>query len=553
MLFTVITWGLSGCGNYETADLILKGGMIYTMNPAHPYAEAVAVKGDRILYVGSNRHVSRYKGADTEVMDLRGSTVLPGLIDAHAHLGSLGRFLSELNLVGTGSPAEIRRMVLERMESAEDGEWITGRGWDQNDWEEKRFPTWKDLEGTESHPVYLRRVDGHAAWVNRTALAICGVDRNTPDPDGGWILRDENGDPTGVLIDNAADLVSLKMPQPSFETRLEWVKKAVAECHRAGLVGVHDAGVDSIKLEVYRRLLEDGELNLRVYAMLHDTSKAVDWLEERFRRGPFTSEDRFLSVRSVKLFADGALGSRGAALLEPYRDDPQNLGLLIHDRDFFVAITEKALQHGFQVCTHCIGDAAVRLVLDAYEAALKSQPVTDHRLRIEHAQVIAPEDMPRFAELGVIPSMQPTHATSDMPWAEDRLGPERIRGAYAWRELLDSGCRIPCGSDFPVEDPNPFRGIYAAVTRQDEKGRPEGGWYPDQKMTVEEAVRGFTLDAAYAQFADSLQGTIAEGKLADFTVIDRNIFKVEPREILHTKVIYTIIGGEIVYAANSRR
>lgn len=541
--------GLMGCSRQPSADLIILRGLIYTMNPAMPQVEAVAVRGDRIVSAGSVEEIRKLQGPQTRLLDLRGKTVLPGLIDAHAHLNSLGRSLAELNLRGTSSPEQIREMVLARIDQTPQGEWISGRGWDQNDWERREFPTWRDLTGTEARPVYLRRVDGHAVWVNKTALDLCGVDRNTPNPAGGRIVRDQTGAPTGILVDNAIDLISRKMPISSRAERIRRLKSAIATCHAVGLVGVHDAGVDSVDLSIYEELAERNDLKLRVYAMLDDSSEAKTWLWSRLQNGPLLMPDHSLTVRSVKLYADGALGSRGASLQEPYSDDSTNRGLMTTTPDELYQITRQCLQAGFQVCTHAIGDAGNRIALDVYERVLKENPVEDHRLRIEHCQVLSLDDIGRFSALGIIPSMQPTHATSDMPWAEERLGSERIKGAYAWRKLLDSGCRIPCGSDFPVESPNPLWGIYAAVTRQDHDGKPVGGWYPEERMTILEAVRGFTLDAAYAAFAEREMGSIEVGKLADFTILNRDIFNVAPPDLLKTQVVYTIVGGEIVYSS----
>jgi len=538
------------CRPSPPADLIIFADCIHTLNPQQPSAEAVAVSGDRISYVGSRQGAEALRGSATRILDLKGSTILPGLIDAHGHLLSLGRSLSQQNLVGTTSAEQIRELILERQKSMPAGQWIQGRGWDQNDWSAQAFPTWRDLAGTEANPVYLRRVDGHAAWLNRTALDLCGIHRDTPDPPGGRIVRDASGNPTGILIDNAMDLARAVIPQPTKDEMLKWTRAAIRECHCVGLVGIGDAGVDSAMLEVYRELQKNGELSLRIYAMLSDEDST--FLNKRLDRGPDTT-DAYLTIRSIKTYADGALGSRGAALLEPYADDPSNRGLMIHDPDYFYQLTRRALDRGFQVCTHAIGDAANRMVLDEYEKTLKSRSAEKCRLRIEHCQVVSPQDLPRFGKLGVIASMQPTHATSDMPWAQDRLGSARIRGAYAWRSILDAGGRLALGSDFPIESPDPLWGIYAAVTRQDRDGQPPGGWFPEQKLTVEEAVRGFTLDAAYAEFAETSRGSIEVGKLADFTVLDKDIFKIAPQEILKTRVTHTIVGGREVYTADAPR
>ncbi len=531
----------------QTADLIITGGTIYTLDPKMPRVEAVAVSGQWIVYAGTLGEAARYRGPSTRTLDVAGMTVLPGFVDAHAHLAGLGNSLAVVDLSGTKSPQEVRDRVLARMTGAEPGAWVLGRGWDQNDWEVRVFPTWRDLEGTDSHPVALRRVDGHAVWVNRCGLEVCGVTRTTPDPAGGKIVRDDAGEPTGVLVDNAADLVRAKIPEPSFDERVARLKRAVAECQRYGLTGVHDAGVGEKDLDAIRYLDQHHELGLRVYAMLDADEPA--FAEAFIRSGPAADEDQYVVVRALKLYADGALGSRGAALIEPYTDDPGNRGLLVHTREDLLRWTVLALENGFQVGTHAIGDAANRLMLDVYEEALSERPAADPRLRMEHAQVLAPEDIGRFAKLGVIAAMQPTHATSDMYWAVDRVGARRIEGAYAWRKLIEAGCTIACGSDFPVESPDPLAGIYAAVTRRDRKGYPEGGWYPEERMTIEEAIRGFTTDAAFAGFAEHVKGTIQPNMLADVTVLSMDPFVIPSTDLLSARVVYTIVGGDVVYEA----
>jgi len=531
------------------ADLILTGGRVYTVNPAQPVAEAVAILGSRILYAGSLDSALSFRGPVTKVLDVKGGIVLPGLIDAHAHLTGLGKFLLQLDLIGTTSPSAILQMVREKQKTTPKGKWIQGRGWDQNTWSAQQFPTWRDLAGADDNPVYLRRVDGHAAWINRAAMQVCGITRDTPDPEGGKIVRDSAGEPTGIFVDNAEDMIIAHMPKPTWDEQIAWAKAAIAECNRYGLVGVHDAGTDSITLEVCRQLYRDSLLTLRIYAMLSPLDGS--FYARQVVQGPSVEADGRLVIGAIKLYADGALGSRGAALLEPYNDDPGNKGLLVNKPEYLYEMSRQAVAHGFQVCTHAIGDAGVRTVLDVYERVLREGSPPDPRLRIEHSQVIALSDIPRFAKLGVIPSMQPTHATSDMYWAGERLGPDRIKGAYAWRKLLDRGCRIPFGSDFPVESANPLWGIYAAVTRRDHEGWPSGGWYPEEKLSIQEALRGFTIDAAYAEFSDWIRGSIEIGKVADFTILDRDICAAPPDSILKTRVVYTIVGGKIVYAATS--
>jgi predicted amidohydrolase YtcJ len=529
----------------QMADLVMTGGNVYTMNESQPRAEAIAIAGGRIVFVGSDAEAAGFVSPDTRIIDLNGKTVFPGFVDAHAHLDGLGKLLVQVNLNGTPSAGAVRQLVLDWQDSTPPGDWIQGRGWDQNDWERKEFPTWADLAGTDGNPVYLRRIDGHAAWVNKTALDRCRITKDTPDPFGGRIIRGRDGEPTGVFIDEAIDLVSDNIPAPSFEDRVLRVKLAIEECQRNGLTGMHDAGIDREGYDVLKYLAARGELNFRVYAMLDadDSTFAV----EQIRRGPMLDDD-YLKIRALKLYADGALGSRGALLIEPYTDDPSNSGLLQHPREILLGWTVLALQNGIQVCTHAIGDGANRIMLDVYEEALGRVDAVDPRLRIEHAQVIHPDDIARFHRLGVIPAMQPTHATSDMYWAEERLGPDRVKGAYAWRTLIDTGCVIPCGSDFPVEGVNPLWGIYAGVTRQDQKGWPQGGWHPGERMSVAEAVRGFTIHAASSGFAEDFNGTLEPGKFADVTVVDKDIMTIAPVDILKTRVALTVVGGRVVYS-----
>ncbi|MBI5867751.1 MAG: amidohydrolase [candidate division Zixibacteria bacterium] len=551
ILSAFLLWGaIQGTSIFAAtpqADLIIQGAHVFTADPARPVAEAIAVLQGRILYAGTEDSASTYAGPATQILKLDGGLVLPGLIDAHCHLVNLGKFLSELDLKGLRSPREALSKVQEKQRTTPKGRWIQGRGWDQNVWPTKQFPTASDLAGTDDNPVYLRRVDGHAAWVNQAAMAVCGITPDTPDPDGGRIIRDSSGAPNGVFVDNAEDLIVAHIPTPSFDEQLARAKLAIKECNRYGLVGIHDAGVDSSTLEVYRQLYRDSLLTLRVYAMLSPSD--TGFFSRQIEKSPSVEADGRLVIGAVKLYADGALGSRGAALLEPYSDDPGNKGLLVNKPEYLYDMTRRALGRGFQVCTHAIGDAGVHTVLDVYEKALRESAPPDPRLRIEHTQVVAPDDKPRFAKLGVIPAMQPTHATSDMGWAEARLGPERVKGAYAWRTLLKAGCRIPFGSDFPVESPNPLWGIYAAVTRQDHDGKPAGGWQPDERLTIYQAIRGFTLDAAYAEFADWMRGSIETGKAADFTILDKDICMMPPDSILATRVVYTILAGKIVYTA----
>lgn len=531
----------------KPADLVLTGGIIYTVDEENSVAEALAVSGDRIVAVGRVGDIERYIGAQTRVIGLRGRTVVPGFIDAHGHLLNLGMSLRNLDLVGTKSLREIVQRVADKVERVPNGEWIIGRGWDQNDWENQAFPENASLnEIAPTHPVYLTRVDGHAAFVNEAALEIAGITRDTPDPDGGRIYRDASGSPTGVLVDSAQNLVKRHIPKLSRGQKEDALQLAIAQCLRHGLTSVHDAGVPADLLELYKDLIDANRFELRVYAMI--ASADVGAVNDYFETGPLLDYGAGrLTVRSIKVWMDGALGSRGAALLEEYTDDAENAGLLFMSREKLQSLVERALAAGFQVATHAIGDRANRMTLDAYEIALKAVQENDARLRIEHAQVIALEDIPRFAKLGVIASMQATHATSDMYWAEARLGPQRVAGAYAWRKLMDSGVRIANGSDFPVEHVNPIWGFYAAVTRQDHEGWPEGGWYAEERMARTEALRSFTIDAAYAAFEEGEKGSIETGKLADLVILSKDIMRVALKELLNTHVELTMLGGKIVY------
>jgi hypothetical protein len=517
------------------------------MSDDAPQVEALAISGERVIAVGTRGEVLGLAGDDTRVVELPPRwCVLPGLVDAHAHLDGLGDQLATISLVGTTSPEECAARVLEWARSTPAGRWIQGKGWDQNDWPTKEYPHWRDLAGTESNPVYLRRIDGHAAWLNRAALDAAGITRDTPDPRGGRIERDRYGEPTGIVIDNATNLVTAHIPDISADELDRRMRAAVAHCVALGLTGVHDAGATAETIASWQRLWDRGELPLRVYAMLDGTDDAL--LASWFDRGRATLCDGHLVVRAVKLYADGALGSRGAALIEPYDDDPGNRGLLVDGEERMRQVTRRAYAAGFQTCTHAIGDRGNRLTLDVYGDVLATDSApASRRFRIEHCQVVAPEDFERFRDLGVIAAMQPTHATSDMYWAEDRIGPERIRGAYAWRRFLDLGVPLAFGSDFPVESANPFWGIYAAVTRRDQKGWPAGGWYPDQCLSVAEALRAFTVGAAFAGFTESHRGTLAPGMDADVVVVDRDVFAVDPSQLLGATVQLTIVAGEIVY------
>jgi len=529
------------------ADLIVTARRIYTVDPDRPTVEAVAVRGGLIAFAGSEREAMALGGPRTRMLRLGEATVIPGIVDAHAHLLGIGLALRNVDLTGARSYDEVVERVAARARSTRPGEWIRGRGWDQNAWPDRRFPTEAALSrAVPDHPVVLTRVDGHAVLVNARALEIAGITAATPDPPGGRIIRNPDGSPTGVLVDVARSLVDRVVPPPSREETRAAVLAAVAELNRWGVVGIHDAGVEAPTIDLYEELARAGQLQLRDYVMVSGDSGAT--VLRYLRRGPQSAlDDGRLWIRAIKLYADGALGSRGAALLEDYSDEPGNRGLIITPGDSIERVAVAALRSGFQVCVHAIGDRANRMVLDAYQAALDSVPTADHRFRIEHAQILSPQDIPRFAALGVIPSMQTSHQTSDMAWAPSRLGWGRLLGAYAWRSLLNTGVVIPNGTDAPVEAVNPMIRFHAAVTRQDADGWPAGGWFPVERMSREEALESMTVWPAYAAFMEHVAGSLTPGKYADFTVLDQDIMTVAPERILDTRVVMTVLGGVPVY------
>jgi predicted amidohydrolase YtcJ len=531
-------------------DLVLFNSHVITLNPQQPTAAAIAIAGDRIIWVGSNAEAKGLSAARIE--DLHGATVLPGLIDAHGHMLSLGQSLLRLNLKDIGNPEDVVARVKEKATSTNAGEWIQGWGWDEGKWA-SHYPDNEALSAASPrNPVYLVGLHGFASWANKRALQLAGITSNTKDPENGKIVRDEkSGEPTGILLNRAQELVAKVIPPLTLEHVKKAIEFAARECLRNGLTEVHDAQVTPLMLEAFRALVREGRMPVRLYVMLDGAEKS--FVDEWLKRGPEIDSHHQLTIRAVKLFADGALGSRGASLLAPYADAPQTQGVVTTSESQIYSLTLRSLLRGFQMCTHAIGDEANRSVLNAYARAMRdvhdARPQFLWRLRIEHAQVLAPDDIPRFANLGVIASMQPVHCTSDMPWAEKRLGPERVKAAYAWRSVLDTGAHVPFSSDFPGETLNPFYGIYAAITRQDPSGNPAGGWHPEQKVTLEEALRGYTVEAAYAGFEEDVKGSIAEGKLADLTIISADVAKVSPSEILTLKVLKTYVAGRAVYEA----
>lgn len=522
----------------STPELILFGADIRTMDPAKPRAQAVAIDDGMIVAVGSDAEIKRLATSSTRSIDLAGKTLTPGLIDAHCHLYGLGVDLETISVRALESEeAAVTKLATS---SKSKGEWVLGRGWDQNRWPGQKWPTKASLDvAFGDTPVLVRRIDGHASWVNSKALALANITRATPDPTGGKIVRDDKGEPTGVLIDNAGELVDAVIPAASAEVRERRIRTASKLAIEAGITGVHDMGIDDATADVYRKLAAANELPLRVYAYLAGDPTKLD----RVRVAPAPATGWF-AMRGVKFFADGALGSRGARMYRPYDDEPKNKGLWVTEPLVLRDAVDAAVSGGWQVAIHAIGDAGVGSVLDAYLAA-NAKHGGDRRLRVEHLQVVAADDWKRLVDSKAIASMQPTHATSDMPWAEQRVGAERIKGAYAWRTVLDKGVPLAAGSDFPVEEVAPLLGIYAAVTRQDATGKPPGGWYADQKLTLDEAIAAFTSGAAYAEFAETTRGMIAVGRVADLTAFDRAL--AADRTILDTHVQLTIVGGKIVF------
>jgi len=536
------------------ADLVLTGARVATLDgPALDVKPlSIAVRGGRIVALGTAAEMKELTGPRTRRLDLTGRLVLPGLTDAHVHVEGLGTALETLDLVGAASLKEALDRVAARARTLAPGEWLLGRGWDQNDWPGQAFPTAADLDRVSGdHPVVLVRVDGHASWVNTRALQAAALDASTPDPAGGRVLRGAGGAPSGVLVDAAQALVAQHIPPPGPDVRKRRLRAGLLAAAEAGLTEVHDAGVTIDTVPLYKELLAEDALPIRVYVMLRGPGEFLDRGQDL--RPEIGLGDGLLTVRAIKVVSDGALGSRGALLLQPYTDEPGTRGLLTVDAAAYERLLGEALRRGFQVNTHAIGDAANRFVLDAYEKAFGGGGGSAHRFRIEHAQILDPADVPRFEKLGVIPSMQPTHCTSDMYWAEKRLGPERIKGAYLWKTFLERGVTIAGGSDAPVEKIAVLPGLYAAVTRQDAKGWPAGGWHPQERVSLREALAMFTLGAARAAFEEAERGSIEVGKRADFTVLSRDITALPAAEILRTAVDTTIVGGRVAFERRPRR
>jgi predicted amidohydrolase YtcJ len=558
----------------ESASLILTHARVYTLNwddPAldgtasataphdeagwHPDAEAIAVQGGTILFVGSNQDALKYQGESTQTIDLRGATVIPGLVDSHTHVFGLGALLDQVNLVDIATEEQAVALIVARAKSVPAGEWIVGRGWDEGAWA-NHYPDKALLTAAvPDHPVFMDSLHGFAAWGNQLALDEAGITADTAVPVGGEMRLGSDGQPSGLFLNNAVGVLSAAIPEASRETLTKQVVLGLNQMAADGYTTIHDAGLDTVKMNVLEELEASDNLPIRVYAMLslRDEDLIRKWIE----RGPDRDADSMLVTRTVKAYYDGALGSRGARLLYDYADRPGQRGISGNGYGFNEELNERAMRAGFQVAIHAIGDAGNREAINILETVFKHDPATaNNRHRIEHAQVISPEDIPRFGQLGIIASMEPPHAMEDKAWAEDRLGPERILGAYAWRSLRQTGARLTFNSDNPGSDHNIFYGLHSAITRQDKNHEPEGGWYAEQRVTADEAVRAYSKWSAYASFRENETGLLAAGRWADLTVMNVDPFVLadeNPGAILDGKVLMTIVNGHVVYDRDVQR
>ncbi len=535
----------------EPSDLVLKNGNIYTVDEKKPKADAVAVKGDRIVFVGSNGDVQKYVGKSTRVIDLKGRTVVPGMTDSHQHLSGVGFREMTLNLEGVNSLEDFLAKVKERVAQAKAGEWVTGRGWIETFWKPPVFPTRSQLDQVApNNPVILTRADGHASVANSAALKIANVDKNTPNPFGGEISKGPDGEPNGMLIDAAQGLLRRHIPATSAADAERAVILGVKRNIELGWTQIQDAGGSYAEAELFKRMYGEGKIKLRIYKAVHGPGASATQL---LQAGPVIGAygNRF-TFRTIKVVSDGALGSRGAALLQPYADAPNTTGLMTVKQEELAPMLVASLEKGVQVETHAIGDRANRFTLDEYEKAFAAVPVgrrkvAEPRWRVEHAQVLDLVDIPRFAKLNVIASMQPSHAIGDLHFAPSRVGIDRLKGAYAWQSLIKTGTKIAGGSDAPVERGEPMIEFYAAVARKDQKGFQGEGWHPEQAASREQALKMFTIWPAFAAFEEKLRGSIEVGKLADFSIFSADIMTIPEMEILKTRNVMTVINGEVVY------
>ena len=552
---------LISCSTEVPADMIIAGGNIYTVDSGNPTAEAIAVRGDSIVYVGSYADVQKFKGDQTKEIDLQGKTLAPGFIEGHGHLMGLGYSELNLDLMYIKNYDELVAKVKEAVGKVQPGQWIIGRGWHQDKWNTKPI---KMIKGFQTHellsevspdnPVFLTHASGHAGFANAKAMQIAGVNQLSTEQlskdlhGSGEIIKDDLGNPTGIFNERAQQLITQYIPANDEESDSQALELAIRACHRNGITSFQDAGTQKKYIDLFKKFKAEGKLNIRLYTMLTGSNEGL--MNEWYANGPEIDPKGWLTIRSIKLHCDGALGSRGAWLLEPYSDRTEHVGHETLPMEFVYQISKKALETGFQVCSHAIGDRANREILDRYEQAFDELNADSKvfRFRIEHAQHLHPDDIPRFAKLGVIPAMQAIHLSSDRPWAIERLGEKRIAdGAYVWKKLLQSGAKIVNGTDVPVEPINPIASFYASVTRMTLAGEPEGGFEPAQKMSRQEALESYTLDAAYGAFEENIKGSIQVGKLADFTVFTKDIMKIDDGELLSTQVSMTVLGGKVVY------
>ena len=547
-VLVAVTIVMAGCARVrEMADLVLLEGIVWTGETGRPWSEAVAVKGGRIVLAGSKREIRSLVGAKTMVVDLKGRAALPGFVDSHTHFLDGGFSLLSLQLREARSRADFVARVAEKAGELKKGEWILNGDWDQQQFDPPELPRREWIDGvTPDHPVCVNRHDGHMVLANSLALRIAGISGATVSPEGGEILKDPGtGEPTGILKDAAMDLVTKHIPEPSFESKLRAAQAALRHAAECGVTSLHDMA-GSANFEVYEKLLRAGLLTSRIF--LYIPLSEVDLYARLRLKTPFGND--FLKIGGLKGFVDGSLGSATALFFEPYTDNPAQRGLLSADMYPEGIMEERILaadKAGLQLAVHAIGDRANAVILDLYEKAIAQNGPRDRRWRIEHAQHLRPQDIERMGRLGIIAAVQPYHAIDDGRWAETKIGPERCRTTYAFRSLLNSGVRLACGSDWTVAPLNPLSGIYAAVTRRTTDGKNPGGWIPEQKIALEEALRGYTQNGAYAEFAEQSKGSIAAGKLADLVVLDRNIFKIPPEAIIDVKVDMTIVGGKVIF------